>query len=148
MRKEKSSLSRSVYGQQQSLTAKKLYHAIQQARSGNLNRAENIYRRTLEDIKNNSEDGCSNAELATTTLLLALVLQRMGDIGEASLVFHRFFRREKDSLTECKCTAKVLSMCYCYKYAESKWLFFNFSPKSALLVCQPQTAVFGKPGDV
>mmetsp|Transcript_36213 Transcript_36213/g.65205 ORF Transcript_36213/g.65205 Transcript_36213/m.65205 type:complete len:480 (-) Transcript_36213:81-1520(-) len=96
---------------EQSRIAKRLYHAIQQVRSGNLNRAEHIYRKTIQDI--NNEDGCHNAELATTTLLLALVLQRMDNIGEARMVFHRFFRTamsttEKDPFHECACTGKVL----------------------------------------
>lgn len=113
MREERSSL---VDDELQSRTAKKLYHAIQQVRSGNLSRAENIYRKTIEDIQKISrehDEECINAELATTTLLLALVLQRMGDTAEARLVFHRFFRSamqtaEKDPYTECVCTAKVL----------------------------------------
>lgn len=60
----------------QSRTAKRLYHAIQQIRSGNLNRAESIYRKTIRDINQmvSDDEGCRNAELATTTLLLALVL--------------------------------------------------------------------------
>ncbi|KAL7527063.1 hypothetical protein ACHAWF_006564, partial [Thalassiosira exigua] len=94
----------------------RLYYAIQQVRSGNLSKAENIYRLTIRDIQKlaaEEEGECRNAELATTTLLLALVLQKMGDIGEARLVFHRFFKQainmvENDPLTECACTAKVL----------------------------------------
>ena len=113
MREERSS---SVDDELHSRTAKKLYHAIQQVRSGNLSRAENIYRKTIEDIQKISrehDEECINAELATTTLLLALVLQRMGNTAEARLVFHRFFRSamqtaEKDPYTECVCTAKVL----------------------------------------
>lgn len=99
---------------ERSRTAKRLYHAIQQVRSGNLNRAEHIYRRTISDIQK-EDGGCANAELATTTLLLALVLQRMDNIQEARMVFHRFFRKvatspheEHDSCTQCTCTAKVL----------------------------------------
>ena len=106
MRKEKAS------SDEQSRTAKRLYHAIQQIRSGNLNRAESIYRKTISDLKQmaSDEDDCRAAELATTTLLLALVLQRMGNVQETRLVYHRFFRKamEKDPSAECACTAKVL----------------------------------------
>mmetsp|Transcript_13859 Transcript_13859/g.23650 ORF Transcript_13859/g.23650 Transcript_13859/m.23650 type:complete len:340 (-) Transcript_13859:487-1506(-) len=96
---------------EQSRLAKRLYHAIQQVRSGNLSRAENIYRKTIDDIRN--EGNCANAELATTTLLLALVLQRMDNIGEARMVFHRFFLQAVDHIQkypvhECACTARVL----------------------------------------
>jgi len=109
MRTERGSSSTSSE-EKQSLIAKRLYHAIQQVRSGNLSRAEHIYRKTIRDI---NEDGCSNADLATTTLLLALVLQRMGNIGEARMVFHRFFRTamrsaEKDPYHQCHCTGKIL----------------------------------------
>lgn len=112
MRIEDSPMSRKSH--EQSRTAKRLYHAIQQVRSGNLNRAENIYRKTIRDINDLADtDECNNAELATTTLLLALVLQRMDNIGEARMVFHRFFRTvmssaEKHPISECACTGKVL----------------------------------------
>jgi len=107
------SVSEAVSTEEQSRTAKKLYHAIQQVRSGKLERAENIYRRTIQDIRRiDQEEGCRNAELATTTLLLALVLQRMNNIPEARRVFHRFFRtaveKVKEEPHECLCTAKVL----------------------------------------
>jgi len=110
MRKEEGTLS-ATSRDKQSRIAKRLYHAIQQVRSGNLSRAENIYRKTIQDI--NKEDNCSNAELATTTLLLALVLQRMGNTEEARMVFHRFFctamsTAENDPFHERVCTGKVL----------------------------------------
>lgn len=117
MRMEDPSSSQ-LSGNEQSRVAKRLYYAIQQVRSGNLSKAENIYRLTIRDIQKlaaEEEGECRNAELATTTLLLALVLQRMDNIGEARLVFHRFFKQainmaENDPFTECACTVSSVSL--------------------------------------
>ena len=120
MRKHRGeALSPSLESAAEARLAFRLYHAIRQVQGGHLSRAEHIYRRTLRDIQREGEDGCSNAALATTTLLLALVLQRMGEVGEARLVFHRFFRtamRTRRAAAasgehedrECACTGKVL----------------------------------------
>jgi tetratricopeptide (TPR) repeat protein len=95
-------------------TASKLYFALQNIRQGRYHRAEAVYRMALDEIERLNEDGqCENAKLASTTLLLALVLQRMGDIQEARNVFHKFFRfamkdTKQGPITECACSAKVL----------------------------------------
>mmetsp|Transcript_27366 Transcript_27366/g.38520 ORF Transcript_27366/g.38520 Transcript_27366/m.38520 type:complete len:185 (-) Transcript_27366:259-813(-) len=91
-------------GTEQSRVAKRLYHAIQQARNGNLSKAENLTIRDIQKLAAEEEGQCRNAELATTTLLLALVHQKMDNYGEARLVFQRFFRQaismtENDPLT-------------------------------------------------
>jgi hypothetical protein len=69
------------HGAKDRRTASKLYFALQNIRQGRYHRAEAVYRRALDEIERLDEDGqCENAKLASTTLLLALVLQRMGDI--------------------------------------------------------------------
>ena len=98
-------------GTEQSRVAKRLYHAIQQVRSGNLSKAENLTIRDIQKLASEEEGECRNAKLATTTLLLALVHQKMDNYGEARLVFERFFMQaismaENDPLTavmiECR----------------------------------------------
>mmetsp|Transcript_18307 Transcript_18307/g.28264 ORF Transcript_18307/g.28264 Transcript_18307/m.28264 type:complete len:191 (-) Transcript_18307:63-635(-) len=89
---------------EQSGVPTRLYHAIQQVRSGNLSRAENLTIRDIKKLAAEEEGECRNAELATTTLLLALVHQKMDNYGEARLVFQRFFRQaismaENDTVT-------------------------------------------------
>jgi tetratricopeptide (TPR) repeat protein len=102
------------HGAKDRRTASKLYFALQNIRQGRYHRAEAVYRRALDEIERLNEDGqCENAKLASTTLLLALVLQRMGDIQEARNVFHKFFRfammeTKQGPITECACSAKVL----------------------------------------
>ena len=85
MRKEGLPLSASNRDEQ-SRIAKRLYHAIQQVRSGNLSRAEHIYHKTIIYI--NSEDDCTNVKLTTTILLLVLAFECIDNIGEAPMVFH------------------------------------------------------------
>jgi tetratricopeptide (TPR) repeat protein len=102
------------HGAKDRRTATKLYFALQNIRQGRYHRAEAVYRRALDEIERLNDDGqCENAKLASTTLLLALVLQRMGDIKEARNVFHKFFRfamkeTKQGPITECACSAKVL----------------------------------------
>jgi tetratricopeptide (TPR) repeat protein len=102
------------HGAKDRRTASKLYFALQNIRQGRYHRAEAVYRRALDEIERLDEDGqCENAKLASTTLLLALVLQRMGDIKEARNVFQKFYRfamreTEQGPIIECACSAKVI----------------------------------------
>jgi hypothetical protein len=93
--------------------AKKHYFALTKVKTGNFQHAEGIYRRIIDELTNeeSEDDHCKNAQLAVTTLLLALLLQRMGDNKRTRSVFLNFFRMavvEKDGETECACSAKVL----------------------------------------
>lgn len=91
----------------------KHYFALTKIRDGEFNHAEVIYRRIIEEIMSEDEDGhCDHSKLAVTTLLLALHCQRMGDIKKARSVFLDFFRvaivRNDGQIDECACSAKVL----------------------------------------
>lgn len=91
--------------------AQKHYFALRKIKSGHLGHAESIYRRIIIDIKNH-EGGCDHAKLAVSTLLLALLLQRRGDIKGTRSVFLQFFKaavlENQDEEKECACSAKVL----------------------------------------
>ncbi|KAL3945321.1 MAG: hypothetical protein SGBAC_000597 [Bacillariaceae sp.] len=94
-------------------SAIKHYFALTKIRDGEFNHAEVIYRKIIEEITNEDEDGhCDHSKLAVTTLLLALHCQRMGDIKKARSVFLDFFREaivtNDDHIGECACSAKVL----------------------------------------
>lgn len=93
--------------------AKKHYFALRKIKDGKHKHAETIYRRIIDEIMNEEEDGhCDHAKLAVTTLLLALHCQRMGDLKKARAVFINFFRvavvNGEEDLSECACSAKVL----------------------------------------
>lgn len=93
--------------------AKKHYFALRKIKDGQHRHAEVIYRKIIDEIMNEEEDGhCDHAKLAVTTLLLALHCQRMGDLKKARAVFINFFRivvvNSDEDLSECACSAKVL----------------------------------------
>ena len=71
----------------------------------------NIYPRIIDELSQEEDGQCDHAKLAVTTLLLALLLQRMGDTKGTRSVFLSFFRivvLEMDEDNECACSAKVL----------------------------------------
>lgn len=88
------------------------YFAIRKVKDGKLGQAESIYRRIINELSQEEKDGhCDHSKLAVTTLLLALLMQRKGDVMGARHVFREFFRKvvtENDEQTECACSAKVL----------------------------------------
>ena len=95
--------------------ATKHYFAIQKIKNGELKHAEKIYRTAIDEIINegekNNDGGCDHASLAVSTLLLALLMQRQGDIKGTRSVFLNFFREvivNKEFPEECACSAKVL----------------------------------------
>jgi len=93
--------------------AKKHYFALRKIKDGKHLHAETIYRKIIDEIMNEEEDGqCDHAKLAVTTLLLALHCQRMGDLKKTRAVFINFFRavvvNSEEDFTECACSAKVL----------------------------------------
>jgi len=91
--------------------AKRHYFARYKIKNGAPKHAEVIYRKIIDDLTED-EDQCDHAQLAVTTLLLALVLQRQRDAKATRSVFLRFFRlafvEEYDDQRECACSAKVL----------------------------------------
>ena len=92
------------------MLAKKHYFALRKIKDGKPQHAEHIYRRIIDELSND-EDHCDHAKLAVTTLLLALLMQRIGDAKKTRSVFLNFFRiavLENDEDTECACSAKVL----------------------------------------
>jgi hypothetical protein len=102
------------YQENFSRLAKKHYFALRKIKDGQHRHAELIYRRIIDEIMNEEEDGhCDHAKLAVTTLLLALHCQRMGDLKQTRSVFLNFLRVVKadssgDEVLECACSAKVL----------------------------------------
>lgn len=92
--------------------AMKHYFALTKIRNGKFDHAEKIYRRTIDEIIREGEEdaGCNHAQLAVTTLLLALHTQRSGDIKKTRSVFVNFFRISvvENEISECACSAKVL----------------------------------------
>ena len=98
----------------------KHYYARFLIKMGKWDNAEKIYRRIIEDLTDEaalSEDrDCDHTKLAVSTLLLALHMQRTGDVRATRSVFLRFFRRvavhdreESDAEDhKCSCSAKVL----------------------------------------
>jgi len=89
------------------------YFAVQKIKNGELEHAEKIYRNAINEILNEREhDGeCDHASLAVTTLLLALLKQRQGDIQGTRSVFLNFFKHAvvNGEVSEgCACSAKVL----------------------------------------
>ena len=91
--------------------AKKHYFARYKIKNGMPRHAEQIYRRIIDELSHEEEGQCDHAKLAVATLLLALLLQRQGDIKGTRSVFLSFFRiavLEMDEDKECACSAKVL----------------------------------------
>jgi hypothetical protein len=95
--------------------AKKHYFALRKIKEGQYQQAEILYRRIINEIMTEEEDGeCDHAKLAVTTLLLALHCQRMGDLKKTRSVFLSFFRvvvvnsKENGGHQQCACSAKVL----------------------------------------
>ena len=101
------------YQQEFSLLAKKHYFALRKIKDGKPAHAESIYRRIIHEIQNEQEEDehCDHAQLAVTTLLLALHLQRTGAPAKRTRsVFLNFFRVAvvEGGEEECACSAKVL----------------------------------------
>lgn len=95
------------------ILAKKLYFARHKIKSGQLNHAETIYRKLIDELvmERETNEECDHAQLATSTLLLALLLQRKKHVKETRAVFIRFFKiifRDEKLGLECACCAKVL----------------------------------------
>lgn len=92
--------------------AKIHYFAIRKVKNGQWHHAESIYRRIIDELQHDDEE-CDHAKLAVTTLLLALLTQRMNDAKKTRSVFVNFFRlvvtrHEEEEDTKCACSAKVL----------------------------------------
>jgi hypothetical protein len=68
------------------------YFALRKIKDGKPQHAEQIYRRIIDELLHEEEDGCDHAKLAVTTLLLALLLQRTGDSKNTRSVSLHFFR--------------------------------------------------------
>eukprot|EP00553_Chaetoceros_curvisetus_P002555 CAMPEP_0204620782 /NCGR_PEP_ID=MMETSP0717-20131115/6706_1 /ASSEMBLY_ACC=CAM_ASM_000666 /TAXON_ID=230516 /ORGANISM="Chaetoceros curvisetus" /LENGTH=263 /DNA_ID=CAMNT_0051635049 /DNA_START=280 /DNA_END=1071 /DNA_ORIENTATION=- len=108
------------YHKKNMVMAQNLYFARNQIKYGRLNHAESIYRKLIDDIMGENKDGheCDHAQLAVSTLLLALLLQRKDQIKETRSTFLQFFRIintvneehliENGQVKECACSAKVL----------------------------------------
>jgi hypothetical protein len=99
--------------------ATKHYYARVLIKMGKWDCAEKIYRRIIEELTDEAalSEGrdCDHTKLAVSTLLLALHMQRTGDVRATRSVFLRFFRlvavhdREgSDRAHKCSCSAKVL----------------------------------------
>lgn len=106
------------------VTAKILYFARHKIKNGKLNHAERIYRKHISDLLQN-EDPCDHTQLATSVLLLTLLLQRKEDhVDETREAFLSFFRVVAEEsllevdiedgeilsmdMKECTCSAKVI----------------------------------------
>jgi len=98
------------YQEKYAVLAKKHYFALTKIKTGKLHHAESIYRRIIDELLQEEEGECDHAKLAVTTLLLALLMQRMGDRKGTRSVFLNFFRIAvlNNDDTECACSAKVL----------------------------------------
>jgi hypothetical protein len=110
--------------------ATKHYYARFLIKMGKWDVAEKIYRRIIDELTADpSEDNCDHTKLAVSTLLLALHMQRTGDIKATRAVFLNFFRRVavakddhhhhhhnnndvegsgSETVHKCSCSAKVL----------------------------------------
>jgi len=96
------------------IMAKKLYFARNKVKIGDLHHAETIYRKLIAELMKEVDEGeeCDHAQLAISTLLLALLLQRKQQVKETRAVFIRFFKIVSMDAgaegMECACSAKVL----------------------------------------
>lgn len=97
--------------------ANKHYYARFLIKRGKWDFAEKIYRRIIDELTSESDDDdhCDHTKLAVSTLLLALHVQRTGDVKATRAVFINFFRRvalvkegEEEEPHKCSCSAKVL----------------------------------------
>mmetsp|Transcript_20709 Transcript_20709/g.38011 ORF Transcript_20709/g.38011 Transcript_20709/m.38011 type:complete len:307 (+) Transcript_20709:266-1186(+) len=95
--------------------ANKHYYARSLIKMGKWDFAETIYRRIIDELTSDtSEEDCDHTKLAVSTLLLALHMQRTGNIKATRAVFINFFRRvalvkeEDGEVHKCSCSAKVL----------------------------------------
>ena len=90
------------------------YFALKKIKSGQLDHAEHIYRRIIEELQSEAKENglCDHAKLAVSTLLLALLQQRMQDVKGTRSTFLNFFRvavvESGEDSKECACSAKVL----------------------------------------
>ncbi|KAL7528745.1 hypothetical protein ACHAXR_002605, partial [Thalassiosira sp. AJA248-18] len=93
------------------------YYARHLIKKGKWTNAEKIYRRIIDELTSDTpeDDHCDHTKLAVSTLLLALHMQRTGDIKATRAVFLNFFRRvapkedeEEEEVHQCSCSAKVL----------------------------------------
>lgn len=114
------------------IMAAKHYFALRKIKDGKPHHAELIYRRILAELQRqaNDEEQCDHAKLAVTTLLLALLLQRLrSSPKDVRSVFLNFFRvavvessgpstsssssssahpLQRSNSKGCACSAKVL----------------------------------------
>lgn len=95
------------------ITAKKLYFARYKVKKNQPRHAERIYRKLIDDLLREQEEegSCDHAQIAISTLLLALLLQRQGEVKETRATFVKFFRlvtSNNKGMKECTCSAKVL----------------------------------------
>ena len=94
------------------ITAQRLFFARQKIKTGSLHQAERIYRNLIRELMSEEDESCYHAQLAVSTLLLSLLLQRQGDIVETRKTFLSFFRiiskDEENGHQECSCSAKVM----------------------------------------
>ena len=78
------------------ITARKLYFARYKVKQSQFQHAEFIYRNLIDDLIKDLEDeedgGCDHAQIAISTLMLALLLQRQGKVKETRATFLQFFR--------------------------------------------------------
>ena len=92
--------------------ASRHYFALRKIKDGKPRHAEVIYRRIIDNLLLEEDDHeCDHANLAITTLLLALHLQRTGaSAKQTRSVFLTFFRVVSlaDEDKECACSAKVI----------------------------------------
>lgn len=95
--------------------ATKHYYARFLIKEGKWGAAEKIYRRIIDELTSDPDEAnCDHTKLAVSTLLLALHMQRTGDIKATRAVFINFFRRvalaeeEDEEVHKCSCSAKVL----------------------------------------
>mmetsp|Transcript_29429 Transcript_29429/g.44564 ORF Transcript_29429/g.44564 Transcript_29429/m.44564 type:complete len:227 (+) Transcript_29429:123-803(+) len=91
--------------------AKRHYFARYKIKNGAPKQAELIYRKIIDELRKDRYQ-CDHAHLATATLLLALLLQKQGEVKAARMVFLHFFRftfvEEVHENKRCACSAKVL----------------------------------------
>ena len=101
--------------------ATKHYYARLLIKMGKWSYAEKLYRRIIDELTAEGADDqeCDHTKLAVSTLLLALHVQRTGDVKATRAVFLNFFRRvnqkeeerkenDNEEVHKCSCSAKVL----------------------------------------
>ena len=111
-RRARGQIKTTILESHQIVMAKKLYFARNKMKAGSLNQAEFIYRKLIGDLMEDDDEHCGHAQLAISTLLLALLLlQRKENITETRQVFDTFFsimyRNIHEHKLECTCSAKV-----------------------------------------